>query len=183
MSQLTVYHQQQPAQALTSTTDGDEIARQLNAIGVRFERWHASQPLRYGAAPDEVIAAYREPIDRLMREQGYQSVDVVSLTPDHPNKVALREKFLSEHTHSEDEVRFFVEGKGLFCLHIGEHVYAVLCEKGDLISVPNATPHWFDMGTQPHFACIRLFTNPEGWVAQYTGNKIADDVPNLEIYA
>ena len=183
MSQLTIYHQDTPNQPTLTTSNGEAIAEKLNAIGVQFERWHANSPLSHGAAQDEVIAAYREPIDRLMKENGYQTVDVVSLTPDHPNKTALREKFLSEHTHSEDEVRFFVEGSGLFCLHPNENVYAVLCEKGDLISVPDGTPHWFDMGTQPHFACIRLFSNPEGWVANYTGEKIADLVPNMETYS
>jgi 1,2-dihydroxy-3-keto-5-methylthiopentene dioxygenase len=36
------------------------------------------------------------------------------------------------------------------------------------------------MGPQPRFKVIRLFTTPEGWVAQYTGEKIADRFPRLE---
>ena len=39
----------------------------------------------------------------------------------------MRRKFLEEHTHAEDEVRFFVEGCGLFVLHIGSEVLSVLC--------------------------------------------------------
>jgi 1,2-dihydroxy-3-keto-5-methylthiopentene dioxygenase len=27
------------------------------------------------------------------------------------------------------------------------------------------------------FAAIRLFTTPDGWVAEFTGDKIADDMP------
>ena len=77
----------------------------------------------------------------------------------------MRAKFLDEHRHGEDEVRFFVAGRGLFVLHIEEHVYAVLCERNDLISVPAGTRHWFDMGEHPHFVAVRLFNNPEGWVA------------------
>ena len=69
-------------------------------------------------------------------------------------------------------MRFFVAGRGLFTLHIGDYVYAVLCEKNDLISVPAGTPHWFDMGEHPHFVAIRLFNNPEGWVANFTGEDI-----------
>ena len=104
-----------------------------------------------------------------MQEQGYQTVDVVSLTPDHPDKAALRKKFLDEHRHSEDEVRFFVDGQGLFSLHIGNRVYEVLCQQGDLISVPANTPHWFDMGP-----------NPEGWVANFTGSDIASRFSRLD---
>jgi 1,2-dihydroxy-3-keto-5-methylthiopentene dioxygenase len=107
-------------------------------------------------------------------------VDVVSLNRDAPNKDELRKKFLSEHTHSEDEVRFFVVGEGLFTLHLGQQVCEVLCRQGDLISVPAHTPHWFDMGPNPNFIAIRFFNNPEGWVANYTGSSIADAFSRLE---
>ena len=100
--------------------------------------------------------------------------------PDHPDRVALRQKFLSEHTHGEDEVRFFVEGAGLFCLHLDERVYAVLCTKGDLISVPAGTRHWFDMGDRPRFTAIRLFNNPDGWIARFTGDTLAERFPRLD---
>jgi 1,2-dihydroxy-3-keto-5-methylthiopentene dioxygenase len=56
----------------------------------------------------------------------------------------------------------------------------VLCEAGDLIGVPDNTPHWFDMGPQPHFVAIRLFTNVEGWVARFTGADIAQRFPRHE---
>ena len=126
-----------------------------------------------------MIAAYREDIDRLMREEGYKTVDVVSLNRDHPDKAALRQKFLSEHTHSEDEVRFFVAGSGQFTLHLGDKVYDILCEQGDLIGVPDGTRHWFDMSEQPHFVAIRLFNNPAGWVANFTDDPIAERSPRM----
>jgi len=114
-----------------------------------------------------------------MGEKGFRSVDVIKMVPDHPKKAELRQKFLSEHTHSEDEVRFFVEGQGLFNIHRQGQVYAVRCEKGDLIGVPDGTPHWFDMGPNPNFIAIRLFTSTEGWVAHLTGNDIATRFPFL----
>jgi 1,2-dihydroxy-3-keto-5-methylthiopentene dioxygenase len=92
----------------------------------------------------------------------------------------MRQKFLSEHRHLEDEVRFFVRGQGLFYLHLDGQVYALQCEKQDLIRVPSGTPHWFDMGPAPDFTCIRLFTNPEGWAAQWTGDAIAERMPLFE---
>jgi len=156
-----------------------DIARELGSVGVRFERWDASKPVVPGASQDEVIAAYYSDIERLKSEKGYQAVDVISLTPDHPDRAALRQKFLNEHTHSEDEVRFFVAGRGLFTLHIGQNIYEVLCESGDLIGVPDNTRHWFDMSEQPYFVAIRLFTNKEGWVANFTGDEIAQRFPRL----
>jgi len=180
MSRLRIFDEQRPHSPLSIHQDHAEIARELAKVGVRFEQWEASQPIAPGASQDEVIAAYRSDIDRLMRDEGYQSVDVISLKPDHPDRTALRQKFLSEHTHSEDEVRFFVAGAGQFTLHIGEKVYDVLCEQGDLIGVPDGTRHWFDMSEAPHFVAIRLFTNKDGWVANFTGSDIAQHFPRME---
>ncbi|MEI7038165.1 acireductone dioxygenase [Fulvimonas yonginensis] len=180
MSRLRIYDETRPSAPLSVHTAPADIARELGRVGVRFEQWEASAPVAPGASQEEVIAAYRSDIDRLMREEGYQSVDVISLVPDHPDRAALRRKFLSEHTHSEDEVRFFVAGSGQFTLHIGGKVYDVLCEAGDLIGVPDGTPHWFDMSESPYFIAIRLFTNKEGWVANFTGTDIADRFPRME---
>ena len=180
MSELKIFSETNPGRPELVSTDHATIAEQLGLVGVRFERWHTDADLGAGAAQEEVIDAYREDIDRLMRKGGYQTVDVISLTADHPDKQALRKKFLSEHTHSEDEVRFFVYGEGLFSLHIKDKVYEILCQRGDLIGVPAMTTHWFDMGPNPNFTAIRLFNNPEGWVASFTGNDIAERFSRLE---
>lgn len=180
MSSLTVYHQSTPDIPNKVLTHLEDIAATLAEQGVRFERWQASAPIQPGASQEEVIAAYQVQIDKLMTERGYLTVDVMSLSSDHPQKAELRARFLDEHSHGEDEVRFFVAGRGLFSLHIDDYIYAVLCEKNDLICVPAGTRHWFDMGENPHFVAIRLFNNTEGWVARYTGDKIADDFPRLD---
>ncbi|HAI58318.1 MAG TPA: cupin [Xanthomonadaceae bacterium] len=180
MSRIRIFNDTDPSTVLVAMHEHAAIAAELAKIGVRFEQWQATAPLAPGASQDEVIAAYKGDIDRLMAEGGYKAVDVISLTADHPQKDALRQKFLNEHTHSEDEVRFFVAGSGLFNLHVGGRVVEVLCEAGDLISVPDNTTHWFDMGPAPHFIAIRLFTNVEGWVANFTGSDIAQRFPRYE---
>ncbi|WP_095059108.1 acireductone dioxygenase [Pseudomonas sp. Irchel s3f7] len=180
MSSLSVYHVSSPEIPNKVLTHFEDIASTLAEQGVRFDRWQAAAKLQPGASQEEVIAAYQTQVDQLMSERGYITVDVISLNSDHPQKVELRAKFLNEHRHGEDEVRFFVAGRGLFTLHIDDYVYAVLCEKNDLISVPAGTKHWFDMGEHPHFIAIRLFNNPEGWVANFTGEDIANQFPRLE---
>lgn len=180
MSQLTVYSEDQPIPPIVETTDFAGIAAELGAAGIRFERWNAARDLPADADNDAIIAAYRPEINRLIAARGYQTFDVVSMQPDHPDKDAFRQKFLSEHTHNEDEVRFFVRGQGLFVIHVAGKVYAMLCEQDDLISVPANTRHWFDMGPHPSFTAIRLFNNPEGWVASFTGDKIASRFPLLD---
>ena len=180
MSRLTVFPDTSAGSPLLDTRDAGEIAETLEGIGVRFERWPAEAVLAADADDAAVMAAYAGAIDRLKAAGGYQAVDVVRMVPDHPMREPLRAKFLSEHRHDEDEVRFFVEGAGLFCLREQGKVHMVLCEAGDLISVPAGIRHWFDMGPAPSFTAVRLFTNPEGWVARYTDDPIADAYPRLE---
>jgi 1,2-dihydroxy-3-keto-5-methylthiopentene dioxygenase len=144
---------------------------------VGFERWHARAELAPGATQDEVLAAYRTDVDRLLALGGYRSADVVRMHPDHPDRGAFRTKFLAEHTHAEDEVRFFVEGTGAFYVRDGARVLKIVAERGDLLRLPAGTRHWFDMGPDPYFAAIRLFTSPDGWAAQFTGDAIAERVP------
>ena len=179
MSALTLFSVTDPQTPVWHSTDAKAIQDQLNAKGVRFERWQADRDLGANPSPETVIAAYQHAIDKLVAEKGYQSWDVISLRADNPQKEALREKFLNEHTHGEDEVRFFVEGAGLFCLHIGDEGFQVLCATHDLISGPAPSPHWFDRGSAPNFTALRIFDNPEGLIAQFTGDDIASAYPRL----
>jgi 1,2-dihydroxy-3-keto-5-methylthiopentene dioxygenase len=181
MSILTIYPDNQPDQGKTFS-DYADIKAQLRDIYVEFEHWNAHTVLSADADQATVLAAYQKSIDKLKQRYSFKSVDVISVTPSHPEKAALRQKFLSEHLHDDFEVRFFIEGRGLFYLHAGDKIYAVLCEAGDLISVPNNTPHWFDMGENPHLKVIRFFTIAEGWVAEFTGNTIAANFPSFDRY-
>lgn len=177
MTTITVFDLSKGFTPVSQTTDTREIIKALLPFDVRFERWQATRELPPGAGQDEVLQAYAADVDRLKKIGGYQSADVVRMRPDHPDREAMRQKFLSEHTHADDEVRFFVEGAGAFYLRNKEQVLQVVCTAGDLLSVPKHTRHWFDMGPKPLFAAIRLFTTPEGWVAEFTGDKIADNIP------
>jgi 1,2-dihydroxy-3-keto-5-methylthiopentene dioxygenase len=163
-----------------SSNDPAIITAELATRGIGFQRWPARVALGETAEPEEILAAYAAEIATVQASGPYPTVDAIRLTPDHPDRETLRQKFLAEHTHSEDEVRFFVEGQGLFCLHIGQEVLQVLCQAEDWIRVPAGTRHWFDMGAAPRCAAIRFFDNPQGWVAQFTGDPIAERYPLLD---
>jgi 1,2-dihydroxy-3-keto-5-methylthiopentene dioxygenase len=177
---LRIFSDKDAEALILETSDGESIATELGEIGVRFERWAADAELPAGADQETVIAAYRSSIDKLIAECGYQSVDVVRIERGTPNTEPIRKKFLDEHRHSEDEVRFFVDGRGAFYLHACDRVYQTICVKGDLISVTAGTKHWFDMGSDPEFTAVRLFINPDGWVANFTGDAIAGAYPKLD---
>ena len=179
-SRLRIFAEAHPDEPLLATGDRAEMARELQRIGVTFEQWTPSCAVTPGDPPEKVMDAYRADIDRLVAARGFKSVDVVSIAPDNPQREAMRAKFLDEHFHKEDEVRFFVAGSGLFTLHVDDRVYEVLCTQGDLIAVPDSTTHWFDMGPEPSFVAIRFFTEPDGWVGHFTGTDIARRFPRYE---
>ncbi|UTA79387.1 cupin [Halomonas sp. XH26] len=180
MSQLKVFADQNPNDALLDITDGEQITAELNKVGVLFERWATPGEIADDATQEDILALYQDDIDRVKAIGGYQTVDVLHMVPTHPDKDAMRQKFLNEHRHHEDEVRFFVKGQGLFCLHIEDKVYQVLCTRNDLISVPANTPHWFDMGPAPEFTALRFFDNVEGWVPHWTESNIAEKFDRLD---
>lgn len=180
MTQLSLYRTSDVSAPHATFDDADEIAATLARVGIGYERWDANRALPVNATDADVLAAYRTEIDGLLVRRGYQAIDVFRITPDAAHRATARQKFLSEHTHAEDEVRFFVEGQAAFYLHLGELVYQVLCTEGDLISVPAGTPHWFDMGGAPRFTAIRLFGTPDGWVATFTGDPIAATLPLID---
>ena len=167
-------------QPTLQTWDGELIRQELARRGVLFQRWPARVELADDADQGTILAAYAQEVAAVQQGGAYPTVDVIRMAPDHPDRQALRQKFLAEHTHSEDEVRLFVEGQGLFCLHLGDEVLQVLCEADDWIAVPAGTKHWFDMGPAPRFCALRFFNNPQGWVAEFTGDPIASRYPGLD---
>lgn len=180
MTTLTIYPDQQPEAPTFHSDNIEDIMAKLAELGIRFERWEAATPVTGDMNQEDILAAYHTQIQALMDSEGYVTADVVNMVPTHPDKEAFRAKFLDEHTHAEDEVRFFVSGSGQFNLHLDNQVVSVVCTKDDLIGVPAGTRHWFDMGPEPAFSAIRLFNNPEGWVAQFTGDTIASTFPRYE---
>jgi 1,2-dihydroxy-3-keto-5-methylthiopentene dioxygenase len=156
-------------------TDEQAISLFLDQRGIFYKRWPTDTRLPSNATDTEVLASCNQWLTPFMEKHGYQTSDVVRVTLDTPNLPAIRGKFLREHTHSEDEIRYFVEGQGQFWFHkegVEDEVFALFCEQGDLVSVPANTKHWFDLGNHPNVCAIRVFTNQAGWVPQYTESGI-----------
>ncbi len=169
----------------TKITDQNEIKAFLADKGVLFDQWEANVEFDDDADQDTVLAAYNHVLQPYMEANGYKTADVISVNPNTPNIEAIRTKFLTEHTHSEDEVRFFVDGEGLFWFNQenGHPVYCVVCQKGDLISVPANTKHWFDFGEKTFVKAIRVFIDQSGWVPSYTESGVDSKYNELKLGA
>lgn len=185
MTLLTVWVDDRPDAPLLQTADHQVIADHLAPMGVVFEHAAPAERLPDTATQEEVIAAHQHVVDRLVADHGYRLVDVAQLHPVDSDEwrataAGARSKFLNEHTHDEEEIRYFVAGSGVFYLHVDGRVHAMLCTEGDLLSVPALTTHWFDMGTAPDFTAIRFFHDDDGWVGTFTGSDISTKFPTFD---
>jgi 1,2-dihydroxy-3-keto-5-methylthiopentene dioxygenase len=149
--------------------DIDEIREFLALHGVDYWRAEPGTPVPADAPADALLAAYKTQIDELNAQGGYVTADVIDVFPDTPGLDAMLTKFSSEHWHDEDEVRFIIEGRGVFHVHpAGQPVFAIEVGAGDLIRVPSGTHHWFDLCVDRRIRAIRLFRDKAGWAPHYT---------------
>jgi 1,2-dihydroxy-3-keto-5-methylthiopentene dioxygenase len=143
----------------------------LAPVGIWYEQWPVEGRLPEDPTNEQILETYAPEIERLKERGGFQTADVINVQPDTPGLDAMLDKFNKEHTHSEDEVRFTVSGAGLFHLNPENGpVFAVRVEAGDLINVPVGTRHWFNLCSERHIRCIRLFEDPGGWTPEYIDN-------------
>ncbi len=152
------------------TFDSQEsITAYLAGIGIDYERWEPAHSVAAGAPAEEILNAYKSEIDTLKTRGGYVTADVIDVNPDTPNLETLLNKFRKEHWHDEDEVRFIIEGSGVFFIHPKDQpVVSIEVVAGDLIRVPRGTWHWFDLCGEKRIRAIRLFQDAAGWTPVYT---------------
>lgn len=155
-------------------TEYDEAKKYLADIGIGYEVWKTSHELNRNSTNEQVLEAYAKEIDDLKASGGYVTADVIDINPDTPGLDAMLNKFNKEHWHDEDEIRFIIEGHGLFNIRPkdGSPVCGILVEAGDLIRVPAGTWHWFDLMDDRRIRAIRLFQEMGGWTPYYTESGV-----------
>jgi len=161
-----------PAENVT-IGDPEAISTFLGTHGIEYSRWAPNHDVTPGAPPDAALTTYAHEIEALKVRGGYVVADVIDVTPETPNLDVMLAKFTREHWHDEDEVRFIIEGRGLFHINPANGpVFAIEVEPGDLIRVPRGTHHWFDLCAERRIRAIRLFQDPAGWTPHYTDSGV-----------
>ncbi|MFW6050761.1 MAG: 1,2-dihydroxy-3-keto-5-methylthiopentene dioxygenase [Myxococcota bacterium] len=136
-----------------------------------------SQGVLYDRLPTDP-RAYQGSLDDLKAQRGYVEQDEVSLSPETPDLDAVCAKFLDEHLHDEDEVRFVLSGEGVFDIRSRDDRWMrVKVETGDLIVVPEKRYHRFMLTDRKQIRCVRLFKDRSGWTPHYRGPFSADPRP------
>lgn len=175
MSILSVFATSSPQLAHKVLTHHDDIAATLAEQGVRFGRWQSGARLRPGSPAQEVLEACRAPLDRLMTEHGSASFAVLSRDGVQPGEVDL----LDEHVHGCDEVFAVISGRCQVSLRVGDYLFAVLCEKDDVLVIPAASRRWLDLGETPFCLALRLFASEQGMHPRFTGDTLAREFPGM----
>ena len=156
-----------------SITGYDAVKQYLAGIHIDYEIWKPAFQLDRAASSADILQAFAKEIELLKQQGGYVTADVIDLHADTANLEGMLARFRKEHWHDEDEVRFIVEGRGVFHLHPpGGPVIALEVEAGDLVRVPTGTWHWFDLCKDRRIRAIRLFQDPTGWTPKYTQSGV-----------
>ncbi|MFU8806236.1 MAG: 1,2-dihydroxy-3-keto-5-methylthiopentene dioxygenase [Bradymonadaceae bacterium] len=159
----------------TVLTDPASIREFVQGYGLDYEVWNidklntpVASALKAETEEERILQVFADEITTLKERGGYLAADVIALTPQTPNLDNLLKKFDKEHEHDEDEVRFVVDGRGVFTIHApDDKVFDVEVHPGDLLVVPRGTWHWFDLCEDRTIKCIRVFESADGWVAHY----------------
>ena len=116
-------------------------------------------------------AKYQPVLDELAQKRGYGTQDEVKLNKDTPNLPAVLKKFDDEHLHSDDEVRFVLDGEAVFDIRNNDDRWMrIVVEAGDLIVVPKGKHHRFELSDLCKVHCARLFKDQAGLVPVYREN-------------
>jgi 1,2-dihydroxy-3-keto-5-methylthiopentene dioxygenase len=152
--------------------DGEPAIRaELAQLGIDYERWSLDR-VPADATADAVLSAYADEISEMKARGGYVTADVIDVSPGTPNLETMLAKFDKEHTHSEDEVRFILAGRGIFFLHLAGKVVSVEVGPGDMLRVPRGTTHWFTLCEDRRIRAIRWFQDTAGWTPHYTDSGV-----------
>ena len=128
--------------------------------------------LSWSVTSDE--SARTNAIEKIKREHGYVDLDFVALLPDTPNLETICAKFDKEHFHTEDEVRFVVEGEGIFDVRdAGDRWIRIEVSEGDILLIPARTHHRFMLTDAKRIRCMRLFVNNDGWAPLYRETTVS----------
>lgn len=176
MSSLTVYHMSSPQVPHKLLCHAQDIGATLAEVGVRLLRQPVPTRLQPGAEQQAVLAACAEPLQQLRSEYGCTQVEVCSLLSQQPQYAESDAELPGEWLSTDDELHWMVAGRGVLGMRVGEAVYALQAEEGDLLWLPAGIHYWLDGGEYPRLSAIRLFKG----AANPASEQIAGRFPRLE---
>ncbi len=162
-----------------SLTDTSKIKDFLVSKGLSYEFYDAPETLNTllkqkalnDAEKEEILSGLQYRFDELKKKYNYQARDLVVLHDEVPGISDMLAKFDKLHYHTDEEVRYIIDGSGIFGFIIGGEKFEVHVSKGDFISIPQNTNHWFTLDAANRIKAVRYFKDNSGWVPVYVDEK------------
>lgn len=122
-------------------------------------------------------------LEAIREERGYTYTDVITVSPEKlPGYEEKIKSFFEEHIHTDEEIRYILEGSGYFDVRDEDDKWIrILCEKGDLITLPEGINHRFTLDSNNYIKAMRLFVGEPVWTP-YNRDAIPEDHPSLLKY-
>jgi 1,2-dihydroxy-3-keto-5-methylthiopentene dioxygenase len=161
-------------------TDIESISQHLGTLNIQLKKWPIGEDaathtlLARPSLQDDEKERVLRALDRYFESlDGYQSRDMIVLNPETPNLNGMLAKFSRPHTHADDEVRYIVDGEGVFGFVCPDSTQMELTiQPEEYINVPAGTEHWFYLTPQRRIKAIRYFVDTLGWMPEYTSTEI-----------
>lgn len=178
MSSLAVHLHTSPELPNKALNHAADIASTLAAVGLDYRQVELPAALRPGCEQAEFDQAYGLWLQAFMGNEGHVQRELFNLQRNHPQKLELRARYLDEQVQASTCAWLFIGGFAQLSVHLDGYVYRLQGERGDLLTLPAGTRHWFDLGEEPHALVLRLSQSEE--TPERTGDDIASRFPRLE---